>query len=25
MCVLLKISFATILPDVFKIGQQHTE
>jgi len=24
-CVLLQISFATILPNIFKIGQQHTE
>ena len=25
MCVLLQISFAAILPNIFKIGQQHTE
>jgi len=25
MCVLLQISFATILRNIFKIGQQHTE
>jgi len=23
MCVLLQISFAAILPNIFKIGQQH--
>jgi len=25
MCVVLQISFATILRNIFKIGQQHTE
>jgi len=25
MCVLLKISFAAIFPNIFMIGQQHTE
>jgi len=25
MCVLLQIFFATILPNIFKIGEQHTE
>jgi len=25
MCVLLKISFATMIPIVFKLGQQKTE
>jgi len=25
LCVLLQIFFATILPNIFKIGEQHTE